>query len=74
MNEQEAPFPRGIRERNPDLPRAMKAIEEFRSGRAITQRSTVTGELMQVYENKAIGLLEVVANGKIVYRSRFTQQ
>jgi hypothetical protein len=52
----------------------MKAIEEFRNGRPITQRSTVTGELMQVYENKAIGLLEVIANRMIVYRSRFTPQ
>ena len=74
MSEQEVPIPRAIRERNPDLPRAMKAVEEFRSGRPVTQRSTVTGELMQVYENKRIGLLEVIANGKVVYRSRFTPQ
>jgi hypothetical protein len=74
LTEPEVPIPRAIKERNPDLPSAMKAVEQFRSGRPVTQRSTVTDEPMEVYENKQIGLLEVVANGKIVYRSRFTPQ
>ena len=65
----EAVIPKVLLERHPELVAVMAAIDEFKANKPITQRSSVTGELMKVTEDAALGVLTVVSDGKIVYRA-----
>lgn len=53
-----------------NLPAIMRAIEEFKTNRPVTQRSQ-TGALMVVKEDQELGVLIVVCDERVVYRSRF---
>ncbi len=64
------PIPKVLLDRNPDLPAIMAAIEEFKADKPITQRSSKTGALMAVQEDKELGVLIVICDGRVVYRSR----
>jgi hypothetical protein len=66
----QGPLPKALLERNPDLPAIMAAIDEFKADKPVTQRSSATGELMTVQEDKELGVLIVVSDGRVVYRSR----
>jgi hypothetical protein len=62
--------PKSLLHRNPDLPAILAAIEEFKAHQPITQRSAKTGQLMIVEEDKELGILVVICDGHVVYRSR----
>ncbi|HXG17820.1 MAG TPA: hypothetical protein VNN62_01935 [Methylomirabilota bacterium] len=66
------PIPKVLLDRNPDLPAILTAIEEFKANKPVTQRSSKTGELMSVKEDKELGVLIVICDGRVVYRSRRT--
>jgi len=63
-------IPKFLLKRNPDLPAITTAIEEFKANKPITQKSVKTGQLMEVKEDKELGVLVVVCDGRVVYRSR----
>jgi hypothetical protein len=63
-------IPKDLLERNPDLPAITAAIEEFKAHKPVTQRSAKTGQLMVVEEDKELGVLVVICDGRVVYRSR----
>ncbi len=66
--------PKILLERNPDLPAIIAAIEEFKAHKPVTQKSTKTGQFMTVQENKELGVLIVICDGQVVYRSRATTE
>jgi hypothetical protein len=63
-------FPKVLLDRHPELPAVMAAIDEFKANRPISQRSPTTGELMVVREDRELGILTVVCDGKVVYRAK----
>ena len=64
-------IPKALLELNPDLPAIITAIEEFKAHKPVTtQRSAKTGQLMIVEEDKELGILVVICDGCLVYRSR----
>ena len=67
-------IPKALLERNPDLPAITAAIEEFKAHKPITQKSAKTGQLMVVEEDKELGVLIVICDGRIVYRSRAAEK
>jgi hypothetical protein len=64
------PIPKILRDRTPDLPTIIAAIEEFKANKPVTQRSSKTGELLVVQEDEELGVLIVICDGHVVYRSR----
>ncbi len=65
-------IPKALLERNPDLPAITAAIEEFKARKPVTQKSAKTGQLMVVEEDERLGVLVVICDGRVVYRSRST--
>jgi len=63
-------IPKVLLNRHPDLPAIMAAIEEFKANKPVTQRSSKTGKLMIVKEDLELGILLVICDKHVVYRSR----
>lgn len=62
-------IPKALLENHPELPAIHAAIEEFKAHKPITQRSSRTGQLMEVQEDTTLGVLIVICDGHIVYRT-----
>ena len=50
-----------------------KAIEEFKAGKPITQRSVDSNEPLVVEESERLGFLLVRAGGRVLYRAKLAR-
>ena len=60
--------------KEPDLAVIEKAIEQFKAGKPVTQRSVDSGEPLVVEESKQLGFLLVRAGGRVLYRAKLAKE